>query len=104
MVIYLVFFCHYTSATTEFMSTTADGTTRGTCPMSPSDLLCHSDGYCNVCRLIDDIHVGCDEFSATPVCDADSTTIGVQDSAVDKRAVCSGCKKDGTFRDTQPII
>ena len=72
--------------------------------MSPSDLLCHSDGYCNVCRLLDGVHVGCSNFSSTPVCDADSTITGVQDSAVDKRAVCSGCKQSGKFRDTSIII
>ena len=95
------FFVIYTLA-----GTTADGTTRGQCPMSPSDLLCHSDGYCNVCRLNNGtgVHVGCSKFSSTPVCDADSTITGVQDSAVEKRAVCSGCKKTGTFRDISAII
>ena len=76
-----------------------DGTTRGKCPSSPSGLLCHSDGNCNVCRSIDSVHVGCQLFSSTPVCDADSTVIGIQDKNpdIDRRAVCSGCKKQGTF-------
>ena len=72
-----------------------DGTTQGQCPSNPSGLLCHSDGHCNVCRVISGVHVGCTLSSSTPVCDADYGTTGVQDTAVDKRAICSGCKKDG---------
>ena len=72
--------------------------------MSPGNLLCHSDGHCNLCRRISGVHVGCNNSSSTPVCDADSTTTGVQDSAVDKRAICAGCKKEGTFRDALAIL
>ena len=65
--------------------------------MNPAGLLCHSDGHCNLCRIISSVHVGCDAFSSTPVCDADTTTAGVQNLAEEKPAECSGCKKDGSF-------
>ena len=73
-----------------------DGTTRGTCPTNPSNLLCHSDGHCNVCRYISPVHVGCNAMSSTPICDADSTTLGIEDTAVEKRSACVACKKVGT--------
>ena len=38
---------------------------------------------------------GCDILSSTPVCDADSETTAIEDSAVGKVAQCVGCKKDG---------
>ena len=38
---------------------------------------------------------GCDVLSTTPVCDADSTTSGIQDSATNKVAACVACKKSG---------
>ena len=40
---------------------------------------------------------GCDIFSTSPVCDADSTTSGTQDSATDKVAACVACTKSGNF-------
>jgi len=43
------------------------------------------------------VHVGCDASSSTPICDADSSTSAVDDSAVEKRASCVNCKKDGTY-------
>ena len=72
-----------------------DGSTRGNCPTNPSDLLCHSNEHCNVCRSHAGVHVGCETLSSTPVCDADSTTLKVDDSALEKRAACVGCKLDG---------
>ena len=76
-----------------------DGTTRGKCPTNPSNLFCHSNGHCNVCRLdtSSGVNVGCETLSSTPVCDADSTTTIVDDSALEKRAACVGCKQDGKF-------
>ena len=76
-----------------------DGTTRGKCPTDPNGLLCHSDGRCNVCQLKDGKNVGCQDFSSSPVCDADSSTTGVQQDSVnnrlESRGECVACKKDG---------
>ena len=72
-----------------------DGTTLGKCPTSHSNYRCLSSGACNVCGLINGNVEGCDIASATPVCDADSTTSGIQDSASGKVAQCVACKKNG---------
>ena len=40
---------------------------------------------------------GCDILSSSPVCDADSSTAGIQDSAENMVAQCVGCKKDGKY-------
>ena len=40
---------------------------------------------------------GCGILSSSPVCDADSSTAGIQDSAENKVAQCVGCKKDGKY-------
>ena len=74
-----------------------DGTKRGKCPTNPSNLFCHYDGQCNVCKLRLGNNVGCDTLSSTPVCDADETTSKVEDSAQEKRAACVGCKQVGKF-------
>ena len=62
----------------------------------PNYLQCHSDGYCNECRIISSTQSGCNITTSTPVCDTDSELPGVQDSPVEKRAICTSCKKDGT--------
>ena len=61
----------------------------------PNGLQCHSDGYCNGCRIILSTHSGCNITTSTPVCDTDSESPGVQDSPIEKRAICTSCKKDG---------
>ena len=48
-----------------------------------------------MCGLINNLAEGCDILSSTPVCDADSNTSDIEDSAVGKVAQCVGCKKDG---------
>ena len=58
-----------------------------------------STGACNVCALVSGYAEGCDIASTTPVCDADSLTSGIQDSATDKQAVCVACKKSGKSKD-----
>ena len=78
-------------------TTTGDGTELGKCPSSNSNYRCLSTGACNVCGLISGFAEGCDTFSTTPVCDADSTTSGIQDSATEKVAVCVACKKSGNI-------
>ena len=78
-------------------TTTGDGTELGKCPSSNSNYRCLSTGACNVCGLISGIAEGCDTFSTTPVCDADSTASGIQDSATEKVAVCVACKKSGNI-------
>ena len=72
-----------------------DGSSQGTCPDNPSDMKCFSTGECNICTIISGNHEGCDITSSTPVCDADSTVSGFQDSAVCKVAECAACKKSG---------
>ena len=74
-----------------------EGTELGKCPSSNSNYKCLSTGACNVCGLVSGVAEGCDAFSTTPVCDADSTTSGVQDSASNKEAVCAACKKSGNL-------
>ena len=81
-------------------TTTGDGTEKGNCPMETAgvandDYRCLSDGVCNICGLISGYAEGCDIFSTSPVCDADSTTAGTQDSATDKVAACVACTKSG---------
>ena len=78
------------------------GTTLETCPNITSEAVnCHNDGRCNVCRRVlgkfPYTHSGCNYFSSTPSCDVDSTVSGIQSNEVEKRAVCTACKKEGTF-------
>ena len=75
--------------------TKGDGTTIGKCPSSHSSYRCLSSGSCNVCGLISGTHEGCDSTSTTPICDADSTTSIIDDTAVQKEAICKGCTKSG---------
>ena len=77
------------------VGTQGDGTTIGKCPSSHSSYRCLSSGACNVCGLISGTHEGCVSTSTTPVCDADSTTSIIDDTAVEKEAVCKGCTKSG---------
>ena len=76
-------------------STTGDGTEIGKCPSAYSTYKCLSTGACNVCGLIAGYAEGCDIFSTSPVCDADSSTTGIQDSATGTVAQCVSCKKSG---------
>ena len=62
------------------------------------DRKCLSTGECNVCKIISDAHEGCDIYSTKPVCDADSTTVEIEDSAVAKLAKCVACKNTGKYR------
>ena len=48
-----------------------------------------------MCGLISGTAEGCELLSSNPVCDADSTTSGIQDTASNKVAVCVECKKSG---------
>ena len=72
-------------------TTPGDGTTQGICLSNK----CLSSGACNVCGFISGTHQGCDSLSTAPICDADSTTTGIQDSATGKVAQCVSCKKSG---------
>ena len=72
-----------------------DGTEIGKCPSGHSSYKCLSTGGCNVCGLISGVAEGCDITSTSPVCDADSSTTGIQDSASGKVAQCVACKKSG---------
>ena len=75
--------------------TPGDGTTIGKCPSSVRDNRCLSTGECKLCGLINGIAEGCDIHSPTPVCDADSTTSGIEDTATGKIAQCVACTKSG---------
>ena len=77
------------------VGTPGDGTTIGKCPSSHSSYRCLSSGACNVCGLISGTHEGCVSTSTTPVCDADSTTSTIEDTAVEKIGVCKECTKSG---------
>ena len=48
-----------------------------------------------MCGLISGTHEGCVSTSTTPVCDADSTTSIIDDTVVEKEAVCKECTKSG---------
>ena len=76
-------------------TTAGDGTELGKCPSSNSNYRCLSTGACNVCGLISGVAEGCDPFSTTPVCDADSTTSAIDDTATNKVSQCVACKKSG---------
>ena len=75
--------------------TEGDGSEIGKCPSSYSSYRCLSTGECNVCGLVSGVAEGCDIHSSTPVCDADSTTVGIQDSATGKVSQCVACTKSG---------
>ena len=79
-----------------------DGLTFGKCwdddANGIQDRKCLSTGECNVCKIISDAHEGCDIYSMEPVCDADSTTVEIEDSAVAKLAKCVACKNTGKYR------
>ena len=78
-----------------------NGSDIGKCPSSYGSYKCLSTGACNVCGLISGIAEGCDITSTSPVCDADSLTSGIQDSAIGKVAQCVACKKSG---ENYPIV
>ena len=50
-----------------------------------------------MCGLISGTAEGCELLSSSPVCDADSSTPGIQDSATAKVAQCVACKKSGNL-------
>ena len=72
-----------------------DGSDIGKCPSSYSSYKCLSTGACNVCGLVSGFAEGCDITSMSPVCDADASTSGIEDSASGKIAKCVACKKSG---------
>ena len=74
---------------------TGNGDTIGKCPTIPSNLKCLSTGECNICKDISGRHEGCDVTSTTPVCDADSVTSVIDDSAIEKFSACVACKRNG---------
>ena len=84
--------------------TAGDGSERGKCPSSYSNYRCLSTGACNVCGLISGYAEGCDIFSTTPVCDADSTTSISEDSASRKVAQCVKCTKTGMVNDIVYVL
>ena len=73
--------------------TNGDGFSSGKCPQYN----CLSNAYCNVCGQISGYAEGCSITSATPVCDGDSATSGIQDFTAAKVAQCVACKKSGKF-------
>ena len=75
--------------------TPGDGTDIGKCPSSYFNYKCLSTGMCNVCGLISELAEGCDISSTTPVCDADSSSSIIEDSATEKISKCVACKKSG---------
>ena len=81
-----------------------DGSEIGKCPSSYSNYRCLSTGACNVCGLISGNAEGCDITSTNPVCDADNSLSGTQDSATGKVAQCVACTKSGTHKLNIAII
>ena len=79
--------------------TPGDGTTIGKCPSAYGNNKCLSTGECNVCGSISGFAEGCEIHSAAPVCDADSKTVIIEDSATAKVANCAPCKKSGNLFD-----
>jgi hypothetical protein len=76
--------------------TPGDGTAIGKCPSSYNEYKCLSTGECNVCGLnVSGFAEGCDIHSSTPVCDADSETSEIEDTAIGKVAQCVACTKSG---------
>ena len=77
--------------------TAGDGTEIGKCPNSNIDYKCLSTGACNVCGNVYSGLTfqaeGCNIFSTTPVCDADSTTSISDDTATNVEAKCVKCTK-----------
>ena len=82
-----------TSALTDGIP--GDGKTIGDCPSAYTTYKCLSTGECKECKLISGFAEGCDIHSSTPVCDADSTSLAIEDSAIEKVSHCVGCKKSG---------
>ena len=48
-----------------------------------------------MCGLITGVAEGCDIHSTTPVCDADSATSVIEDTAIGKIAQCVACTHSG---------
>ena len=79
---------------------TGDGSDIGNCPTHYPNYKCLSSGACNICGNINSgTAEGCDIDSDKPVCDADSGSTEIEDSATDKEAKCVACKKSGKERD-----
>ena len=76
-------------------TTPGNGFTQEKCPSRN----CLSNGYCNMCGLINDVAEGCHATSLTPVCDADKDTTGIQlkefPAAAGTEGVCVKCKTSG---------
>ena len=84
---------------------TGDGSDIGNCPSHHTSYRCLSTGSCNVCGLISGKAEGCNVFSTSPVCDADSSTNGIQATYdTTKEAQCVACKKTGTHKLCRAII
>ena len=84
---------------------TGDGSDIGNCPSHHASYRCLSTGSCNVCGLISGKAEGCNVFSTSPVCDADSSTNGIQATYdTSKVAQCVACKKTGTHKLWRAII
>ena len=80
-------------------TSTGDGSHIGNCPASFSSYKCLSNGACNVCGLLSNKAEGCNIFSTSPVCDADSSTNGIQATYdTSKVAQCVACKQTGTHK------
>ena len=76
---------------------TGDGSDIGNCPAIHNSYKCLSNGACNVCGLLSNKAEGCNIFSTSPVCDADSSANGIQaDYDTSKVANCVACTKSGT--------
>ena len=85
-------------------TSTGDGSHIGNCPTSQA-YNCLSNGACNVCRPLSNKAEGCNIFSTTPVCDADSSTNGIQATYdTSKVAQCVACTKTGTHKLCRAII
>ena len=78
-------------------TSTGNGESKGMCSTSSYNYKCLSTGYCNVCGNINNVAEGCDILSSNPVCDADSSTTYIEDSAEATVAQCVACKKDGKY-------
>ena len=79
-------------------TTTGDGSDEGTagaCQKQDPTRRCLSSGECRACKLIGTAYEGCDSSSTSPVCDADTGTIGIQTDYSDpsKTPACVQCKK-----------
>ena len=85
--------------------TVGDGSYKGKCPTTPSNLKCLSTGECKVCKQINDVNEGCDVSSSLPICDPDPSTAQIENTEIASATpACVACKKNSKHFSSAVLI